>query len=140
MLKRVPKVNDVLIALEDDYWNDVVIEEDKYITKGYTYHIEGVSTSGDSAYFYNENNEKIWVDEEAFYLYELVSEDKTTVTHEFTYPKINLIGSQVHGENFYEDATYFNFEFKYKGNADVLFDKLSSLQADIVKLLSEKYQ
>lgn len=72
MLKRSPEINENIRALQDGYWDEDW--GDQYQTIGKTYRIAGNSEMNGNPYFIDDTGQTLYIDESAWFLYELVEE------------------------------------------------------------------
>lgn len=70
MLKRNPDIGQIVIGLEDDFWDD----GDPVVLKGKKYVIVGYAEKTRNPY-YLIDGERIYIDEEAWHLYDLVEDN-----------------------------------------------------------------
>lgn len=73
MLNKKPEIGENIKALQDGYWDGDW--GDQYQTIGKTYKIVGCSDMNGNPYFLDDTGQTLYVDESAWFLYELVNEE-----------------------------------------------------------------
>lgn len=123
MLNKLPAIGQLVEALENGAWDDTKI---KYQTEGDVYEIVGISDKSGAAYFIGDQDEPIYIDEEAFDLYELYEESKGEIT--FNKTEVSI----------YSDES-LRFEIKFSSYGEFAHENMMYLREDIKRLIKDKY-
>ena len=78
MLKKNPVVGEVVVGLQDDFWPE---EGYPFVLKGEIYEIVGIDERSGNP-FYVFDDEEIYIDEDAWHLYDLVEGETESLEEE----------------------------------------------------------